>query len=513
MKKNVLLVMIGAFGFSLLSFAYDFSAADVNGNTIYYNRLGGDSVEVTYQNSSYASYSGEILLPETVSDGANVYRVTTIGTNAFTSSTVTKLEIPTSLCDLASSAFTGGTNNILELTFQHLKKINSSAFNGLIHIQKIHIKSVEDKVMGVSAFTGCCDLEDVLLPMDIEDINSEAFKSCLLLKELQLPEAIMSIPAKAFRACWNLRHITIPENVTTIGDEAFLGCIWLKSITIPKNVQTIGNDFICGRAMGPYEYSYVAHYGGYTIDGGLYPGAVSSNQLNSIYFEGLVPPTVTSSSFSQIIKDNVTCYVPNDALDVYKANSLYTNAFAAIVGINMGESEVTDIAETTANILWEPDPLVEQYEIDVYELDNHFAHFLVDANENILSQQYYAPTKRKMYNSKPHLMPQDTTISGTDYYIIRLSGLSASTQYTYTIQGFRSVPDMSPEAAPGAMIREKVYYEEGNFQTLTPTALPEIEAAMNINAKRKVFLINGQIVIVHNGKVYDVMGRRIVTHP
>ncbi len=55
-------------------FAYDF---EVDG--IYYNRLGGDSVEVTHAGYNRYYNSGSVTIPETVSYSDMVYRITTIG--------------------------------------------------------------------------------------------------------------------------------------------------------------------------------------------------------------------------------------------------------------------------------------------------------------------------------------------------------------------------------------------------------------------------------------------------
>lgn len=48
--------------------AYDFTALDENGNTIYYKILfGGESVEVV-SNSAIEPYSGEVIIPNIVND-------------------------------------------------------------------------------------------------------------------------------------------------------------------------------------------------------------------------------------------------------------------------------------------------------------------------------------------------------------------------------------------------------------------------------------------------------------
>ena len=55
--------------------AYDF---EVNG--IYYNYLDGNNVEVTYNNSINAEkYSGEVIIPSTITYNRTTYNVTSIG--------------------------------------------------------------------------------------------------------------------------------------------------------------------------------------------------------------------------------------------------------------------------------------------------------------------------------------------------------------------------------------------------------------------------------------------------
>ena len=103
MKKSflfsVLLLVI-----TLPSRAYDFTASDINGNTIYYTKLGGDSVEVS-NNGSTGAYSGDIVIPDNVSDGTSEYRVTTIGANAFRLCTLSSLSVPIGIQEIKNGAF------------------------------------------------------------------------------------------------------------------------------------------------------------------------------------------------------------------------------------------------------------------------------------------------------------------------------------------------------------------------------------------------------------------------
>ena len=80
---TILMSMIGARGF-----AHDIEVVNSDGKTIYYKyNTDGTSVSVTYQGTSYSSYpneySGDVVIPETITYGSKTYSVTSIGSGAF----------------------------------------------------------------------------------------------------------------------------------------------------------------------------------------------------------------------------------------------------------------------------------------------------------------------------------------------------------------------------------------------------------------------------------------------
>ena len=75
MKKILLSFMMTLL--PLAAMAYD---AEVDG--IYYN-LSGTEAEVTYRTTSYNSYSGNVIIPSSITYNGTTYSVTSIGSNAF----------------------------------------------------------------------------------------------------------------------------------------------------------------------------------------------------------------------------------------------------------------------------------------------------------------------------------------------------------------------------------------------------------------------------------------------
>ena len=106
MKRKFInqIVLIAAFALApLFAQAYDF---EVDG--IYYNITDSTTltVEVTYETTSYDSYSGEITIPQTVTYNGKTYAVTSIGSSAFCYCTsLTSITIPDAVTSIGTSVF------------------------------------------------------------------------------------------------------------------------------------------------------------------------------------------------------------------------------------------------------------------------------------------------------------------------------------------------------------------------------------------------------------------------
>ena len=97
MKRTFLLLLSALL--PLLASAYD---AQIDG--IYYN-FSGDEATVTYRNQ-YGTYSGNVVIPESVTFNDKTYSVTSIGEDAFmVCSRLTSITIPNRGPRLRRSAF------------------------------------------------------------------------------------------------------------------------------------------------------------------------------------------------------------------------------------------------------------------------------------------------------------------------------------------------------------------------------------------------------------------------
>ncbi|MBR6630164.1 MAG: leucine-rich repeat domain-containing protein [Bacteroidaceae bacterium] len=339
--------------------AYSF---EVDG--IYYNSYGSNSVEVTYKDGNYNSYSGDVVIPETVTYNDVEYKVTSIGYRAFKNcSGLTSVTIPQGVTTIGSYAFDGCSGltsvyissiedwcniDFLEYhsnPFYYAKNIylNGALLEELIipsgiteikdytfrNWQNITSVTIPQGVttIGSSAFSGCSGLTSVYIS-SIEDWCNIDFAHGLsnpcyyaknvylngaLLEELIIPSGITEIKDYTFWNWQNITSVTIPQGVTTIGSDAFSYCSGLTSVTIPQGVTTIGS----------HAFSYCSGLKSVTIPQGvtsigdeLFYGVACEIKLIST-----TPPSISSYTFN----NSVWFIVPAANYDDYCAATYWAD--------------------------------------------------------------------------------------------------------------------------------------------------------------------------------------------
>ncbi len=277
MKKRLLLLSVLTLFMHAASWAYDFSAKNDDGVTIYYNKSGSEAT-VTYKSTSYNSYSGEVVIPETVIYDGNTYTVTSIGDHAFAgSSGLTEVIIPNSVSEIGESAF-DDCKVLTEVTIPNsVTTISSYAFASCSGL--MGELSIPDNVtsIGERAFYKCSGLTSVTLGNSVTEIKSQAFVNCSSLTYVNINNCVAEIGSLIFLGCTNLEKFEvaesnqtyntgdgvlfskdmttliifplaspllpsydIPNSVTTIESYAFYNCTGLTSVTVPSSVTTIG---------------------------------------------------------------------------------------------------------------------------------------------------------------------------------------------------------------------------------------------------------------------------------
>lgn len=257
--------------FFALVASVEFICASVTIDGIAYNL---NDAELTAEVVSGGDYTGEIVIPASVTYNQKIYSVTTIGDYAFQGCTgLTNITIPNSVTSIGTFAF-AGCRNLTSITIpNNTSSIGKKAFNNCIGLTSIIVESgnsiydsrnncnaiIETATntlitgcqsttipngvtnIGDNAFAGCTGLTSIAIPNGVTSIGDDAFCRCSNLTNLSIGNNVTSIGEYAFYSCSSLTAITIPNSVTNIGDNAFSGCTGLTAITIPNGVTSIGD--------------------------------------------------------------------------------------------------------------------------------------------------------------------------------------------------------------------------------------------------------------------------------
>ena len=217
------------------------SAENVEIKGICYNVIfKAKKAEVVRRQSS--RYSGNVVIPKSITYDGVTCKVTTISDNAFSScDELTSVTIPSSVTDIGKHAFSG-CEKLTSVTIPNsVTSMGGSAFYNCSGLTSVTIGSGLTMIEN-SAFNGCTSLTTVTIANGVLAINNYAFENCVKLTSVKLPNSLLGIGQDVFYNCRSLKSITIPNSVTFIGDEAFSECIGLTSVTIGNSVTYIGDN-------------------------------------------------------------------------------------------------------------------------------------------------------------------------------------------------------------------------------------------------------------------------------
>lgn len=254
---------------SLSASGYDF---EVNG--FYFNILSMTdmTVEVT---SGDVTYSGDIVIPMTVSYANHILTVRQIGNRAFYGcSKVTSISLPSTISQIGDESFS--STNIDSLYVPNtIKYIGGRAFSSCIYLKKLIIEDgQEDIEINWNSWIDrpfiSCPIDSIYMGRNIyrewwgaqssifngissSSLNIEIgtnvtyltyclFQNCTNIKSIAIPNNVKDIYFCAFKGCTNLESVILGSSIENIGSSAFDGCASLSSIIIPKSVSTIGSS-------------------------------------------------------------------------------------------------------------------------------------------------------------------------------------------------------------------------------------------------------------------------------
>ncbi|MDE5787039.1 MAG: leucine-rich repeat domain-containing protein [Bacteroidaceae bacterium] len=257
-------------------------------------------------------YSGDIVIPSTVTYQGFTFKVITIAERAFHNNNY--IEWVKGLASFAVPHHTSPTDNSSLTSViipNSVRLIEKEAFEGCTGLTTISIPNSVTTI-GERAFSGCSGLESIvvaedntaydsrdtcnaiietlsntlisgckntIIPNSVTTIVVAAFSNCSSLISITIPSSVTKIDTYAFSNCSSLTSITIPNSVTAIGTQAFDGCSSLTSVTIGNSVTTIGTQAFskCSGLKDVYCYAERVPTTGVSI---FYGVALSSATLH-----------------------------------------------------------------------------------------------------------------------------------------------------------------------------------------------------------------------------------------
>ena len=258
-----------------------------------------------------------------------------------------------------------------------------------------------------------------------------------------------------------IQTVVLPNGITHIGNDAFSDCTGLSEITIPYTVTSIG------------DYAFAG-----------------CRKLVQVNCYAINPPMAESTSFANY---NVYLNVPCDNLQDYQLDMVF-GSFKYIQCMEADSENVpTDDVVVTpgtndVTITWPTAENADTYTIVIQKGNEVFCTLTFNADGQLLNIAF-APG-RNGNNRTTQYATQ--TINGLRFTI---TGLNEGTHYTYDITA-KDTEDNTLQSHSG----------EFTTQSNIPSSIDNTPSPITNTQK---ILRNGQLLIIRDGKTYNIMGAEI----
>lgn len=335
------------FIFVLSVLSLSIGAKGVAIDSIYYVLHANHTAMVTYSgNKSWLSstYSGDIVIPDTVYYAGEAYRVNSTDVATFSNGrNIRSVQLPSTLDSIRQSTF-AYCSKIQELTIPaSVRYLGYNMVGGcgqLHHLAVDPANPVFDSRRGCNAvmhtatnrlMAGC---SATLIPEETESIHQYAFYNASFLQRLEIPAAVREIGIHNTSYCYALREIVVhPDNpyydsregcnaiIHTATNTLTAGCV---ATQIPSSVVSIGEAAFYGLSLDTVVLPASIR----SID----KSAFGATTIHTLVSYATVPPTCTSSSFADPHYSTVL-HVPSASLEAYR-NAEGWSSFATILPID-----------------------------------------------------------------------------------------------------------------------------------------------------------------------------------
>lgn len=186
-----------------------------NVDGIFYKRTSVSTVMVVKNDN----YSGDIVIPDSVTYGRWTYKVTEMETGCFANNShIHAVTIPNSITTIPDFAFEGSSVAIVNM-HNRVTSIGKYCFAYCDNIESLCLpESISSISVGQYSYSG---LNQIIIPEYITTINDSAFLGCGLATDIRIPQTVTYIGGSAFASCGHINTYVMDNPALVIKGQAF----------------------------------------------------------------------------------------------------------------------------------------------------------------------------------------------------------------------------------------------------------------------------------------------------
>ncbi len=247
--------------------------------------------------------------------------------------TVYNYTLPTDTITLRPYAFNRNPNTVNFTFNESIETIDIRAFEGVKNFNFVNFSGLQN----IKALNDFCFSETTLngidlanLPASIEHIGLATFRNSIPENaQIRLPQNIKSVGNQAFYSETRVRcqDVDLSNYPTTeLASNLLYNLMFDCDLIIPEGITEIGLYFAYNACFHNIEIpSTVTTISGNAFNQDTAETTASDLYLKTITFKGETPPSIHKTSFSTLhTQNNIKIYVPDNAVDAYKAVSNFS---------------------------------------------------------------------------------------------------------------------------------------------------------------------------------------------
>ena len=168
---------------------------------------------------------------------------------------IRKIVVSEGITSVGDRAFVGLRSLESVSLADSIRTIGTSAFSGS-SLRSVVLPAEMDSI-GNSAFSGCFSLDAITMPKRLGVLGEYVFGHAEGLKSIVIPNGVETLSSYLFSTDWRLKSVVIPASVKTIESEAFYACRALQDVWFTGTEQQWASVKI-GEPRDPGDELYTA---------------------------------------------------------------------------------------------------------------------------------------------------------------------------------------------------------------------------------------------------------------